>query len=282
MARNFMQLLQERWDQHKFLCVGLDSDYEKIPTHLRTINTGLTMVNFNRAIIEHTHEQVCAYKINAAFYEQQGLMGLSAMHQTFEVIQKINPSIPIIWDAKRADIGNTNKGYADAAFNFLQADAITVHPYLGQEALTPLLDKYPNKGIIVLCRTSNPGAAEFQDLMVNEQPLYMHVAHNVATRWNTHGNCGLVVGATYPQELAKVRAAVGNLPILIPGIGAQGGDLTASVQAGRNSKNQGIIINVSRDVIFTSSEKDFAFAAAHRANELDSAIRASLAIDIGV
>jgi len=184
------------------------------------------------------------------------------LSRTVEYIRETYPHIPVILDAKRADIGSTNPGYVQAAFDIIGVDAITVHPYLGKEALAPFLER-KEKGIIVLAKTSNPGAAEFQDLLVGDfrEPLYLVVARTVARAWNTNGNCAIVVGATYPAELEKVRAVVGDIPILIPGVGAQGGEVEATVRAGRDSRGWGMIINSSRSIIFASKGNDFAQAA---------------------
>lgn len=272
--RNFMELLEAQWSKGNFVCVGLDSEYEKIPAHLRSgdqagTSTAITM--FNRAIVEATKDIVCAYKPNAAFYEAHGAEGIVALHHTIADIHAIAPDVPVILDAKRADIGNTNAGYVDAAFNFLRADAITVHPYLGAEALQPFLAR-AEKGVIVLCRTSNPGAGEFQDLSVNGEPLYRFVARRVANEWNKSGNCALVVGATYPDELHEVRGLVGGMPILIPGIGAQGGDVEKTVSAGKDRRGQGMIINSSRGIIFASKGADFAEAARRETEKLHDLI----------
>lgn len=226
-----------------------------------------TIVAFNRAIVEATKDLVCAYKLNTAFYEAYGDQGLVALHRTIVNIHANAPDVPVILDAKRADIGNTNAGYVQAAFEFLQADAITVHPYLGAEALQPFLD-CANKGIFVLCRTSNPGTGEFQYLSVNGEPLYCFVARRVANNWNKNGNCAVVVGATYPDELREVRGLVGDMPILIPGIGAQGGDVEKTVSAGKDSRGQGMIINSSRSIIFASKGEDFAEAARRETEKL--------------
>ena len=264
--RNFNNMLEAQWAKSNFVCVGLDSELEKIPESVRQrgngpgISIANTIVAFNRAIVEATKDLVCAYKPNSAFYEAHGDEGFAALKRTIMDIHAIAPDVPVILDAKRADIGNTNRGYADAAFDFLQADAVTVHPYLGQEALQPFLDQ-SDKGIIVLCRTSNPGAGEFQDLSVNGEPLYRFVARRVASEWNKNGNCALVVGATALHELAHVRKIVGDMPILIPGIGAQGGDVEQTVKAGKDSRGKGMIINSSRGIIFASKGADFAQAA---------------------
>ena len=217
MARNFMEMLKAKWDERKFVCVGLDSEFGKIPESARRsgsecdVSVANTVVAFNRAIVKATKDLVCAYKPNAAFYEAHGGEGIGALQRTIADIHVIAPDVPVILDAKRADIGNTNAGYVDAAFGFLGADAITVHPYLGAEALQPFLAR-AEKGVIVLCRTSNPGAGEFQDLSVNGEPLYRFVARRVASEWNKNGNCSLVVGATYPDELREVRGLVGDMP----------------------------------------------------------------------
>jgi orotidine-5'-phosphate decarboxylase len=226
------------------------------------------ILRFNRAIVEATKDLACAYKPNVAFYEAHGKDGLVALRRTIAAVHYLAPEVPVILDAKRGDIGSTNVGYAEAAFEFLQADAITVHPYLGAEALQPFLAR-AEKGIIVLCRTSNPGAGEFQNLSVNGgEPLYRFVARRVASEWNKSGNCALVVGATYPDELREVRGIVGDMPILIPGIGAQGGDVEKTVSAGKDSRGQGMIINSSRGIIFASKGADFAEAARREVEKL--------------
>ncbi len=279
MERNFMELLKKRWEQGCFVCVGLDSDLAEIPQDVRNtvaieggeMNYG-TMYLFNRLIIDATKEFVCAYKPNVAFYEEQGNEGVNALRDTISYILGLPEQIPVILDAKRADIGNTNKGYAKSAFNIYRADAITVNPYFGEEALGPFLE-CKNKGIIVLCRTSNPGAKELQDLTVKlelgEAPLYQVVANNVNANWNKNGNCCLVVGATYPEELAIVRKIAPKMPILIPGIGKQGGDIKKTVKAGLDEDGQGIIVNSSRGIIFASKEKDFTEAAKREAYKLN-------------
>lgn len=280
VKRNFRDLLESQWSQGNFVCVGLDSEVNKIPEHQhytgggigeRDIRVADTIVAFNRRIVEATKDLVCAYKPNAAFYEAYGDEGIAALRLTIKTIHNLAPKIPVILDAKRADIGNTNAGYVKAAFDFLQADAITVHPYLGAEALKPFLDR-ADKGTIVLCRTSNPGAGEVQDLLVNDEPLYRFIARRVATEWNKNDNCALVVGATYPHELQEVRKVVGDMPILIPGIGAQGGDIAETVAAGADSRGKGMIINSSRGIIFASKEKDFAEAARRETIKLRDAI----------
>ncbi|KAA0206472.1 orotidine-5'-phosphate decarboxylase [Candidatus Uhrbacteria bacterium] len=280
-----MQMLEAKWAEGKFVCVGLDPVLEKlpksvtIPTHLRSRDIDertATIAAFNIAIVDMTKDLVCAYKPNAAFYEAYGAAGIEALAWTLYHIRHYAPDVPVIYDAKRADIGNTNAGYAKSAFDDLQADAITVHPYLGAEAMKPFLDR-ADKGVIVLCRTSNPGAGEFQDMLTTRDgPLYVYVARQVARAWNTKGNCAVVVGATYPSELAEVRRIVGDMPILIPGIGAQGGDLEAAVKAGRDSQGRGMIINSSRGILYASSGEDFAEAARRETQKLHDQITACL------
>jgi orotidine-5'-phosphate decarboxylase len=263
IATTFLSLLEQQWQRGNFVCVGLDPEYDRLPAIVKEGRSRAEAFSvFLRAIIDATHDQVCAYKPNSAFYEALGGIGMVVLEQIIAYCKTTYPEIPIILDAKRADIGNTNLGYVAAAFDLMHVDAITVHPYLGKEALAPLLER-ADKGIIVLAKTSNPGSGELQNLLVGEsqEPLYLVVARNVAQQWNTHGNCALVVGATYPEELKRIREAVGDLPILIPGIGAQGGDVEATVKAGKDSHGAGMIINSSRGIIYASTGPDFALAA---------------------
>ena len=281
--RNFRSLLERQWDKGNFLCVGLDGDIEKIPESARKDGIAETLVGFHRTVIDATRDLVCAYKPNSAFYERYGAEGIRALEETIAYAHEVSPDVPIILDAKRADLENTNKGYVEGIFDHLKADAVTVHPYIGSEGLAPFLER-KDKGIVVLCRTSNPGAGEFQDLLVDgtstklgtNEPLYMKVARNVGERWNTNGNCMIVVGATYPDELKQIRAVVPDLPILIPGIGAQGGDLEKSVRAGRDARGRGFILSTSRAVIYASGAADYQNAIRARAQEYDRAIRSAL------
>ncbi len=270
----FTAMLEQRWKQGNFVCIGLDPEYSRLPATVKNTRSHEgALFTFVRAIVDATHDLVCAYKPNSAFYEAQGDEGLHALTRIVHYIKDRYPTIPVILDAKRADIGSTNLGYVTSAFDLLGVDAITVHPYPGKEALAPFLAR-KEKGIIVLAKTSNPGSGEFQDLLVGElqEPLYQTIARNVALYWNTDGNCALVVGATYPAELQRVRSLVGDLPILIPGIGAQGGDIAATVHAGKDSRGWGIIINSSRSIIYASSEQDFAQAARNATIELNAEI----------
>lgn len=271
MSRDFRQLLEAQWDKGNFLCVGLDSDFDKLPQSFRDKGPYQGILEFNKAIVDATKDFVCGYKPNSAFYEVHGEEGWRALRETIAYIHEFAPEVPVVLDAKRADIGNTNNGYASSAFDMLGADAITVHPYFGAEALTPFLDR-KDRGIIVLVRSSNGGSSEFQTLEVGGLPLYKVVAQHVVDVWNTNGNCLVMAGATYPEEIAEVRKIVGDMPILIPGIGAQGGDLEKTVAAAKDSRGRGMIICASRSVIFASSGKDFAEAARREAQTLHGAI----------
>lgn len=272
--RTFAQQLEQHWQHGHFVCVGLDPVYDKLPAHLKHhITLEEAIFSFNREIINATYDLVCAYKPNSAFYEAYGDAGYRALIKTVQYIKERYPFLPVILDAKRADIGSTNQGYVKAAFDVIGADAITVHPYLGREALTPFLAR-KEKGIIVLVKTSNPGSGELQDLLVGpaQEPLYQVIARSVAQQWNENGNCAIVVGATYPSELQRVRALVGDMPILIPGIGTQGGEVATMVPAGKDSRGWGMIINASRSVIFASANSDFAQAARQVTAELGAEI----------
>ena len=291
-AETFTERLRRRWQEARtLLCVGLDGEIERMPEQFRR---GLTpgeasgtsaererrieaaLTEYHTAIVEATADLVCAYKPNIAFYEQHGPAGLRALIAIIAYIQKKYPEIPVLLDAKRGDIGSTSQAYARALFDIYGADAVTAQPYLGYDALEPFLSR-ADRGVFILCRTSNPGASELQDLSVDAEsgeaePLYLRVARQVANEWNTNGNCGLVVGATYPEELRRVREIVGDLPILAPGVGAQGGDLEATVRAGIDSAGQGLLISVSRSILYASTGDDFASAARRQAGWLRMAI----------
>lgn len=252
-SQNFMEMVEKKWSEGKYVCVGLDSELGKIPESIRRFGIS----TFNHEIIDATHDLVAAYKPNYAFYEAQGAKGIAALVETVRYIKQAHPDIPVILDAKRADIGNTNNGSVQFAFEECGADAITVNPYLGRKALEPFLEQ-GNKGIIVLARTSNEGAGEFQDLeQLDGRPLYQHVADHAVNEWNENGNIGLVMGATSPEELRQVREFFPDVLLLIPGVGAQGGDAEKVVNAARHR----FLINSSRGVIFASGGADFANAA---------------------
>lgn len=270
--RIFQEMIEKKWNENKFVSVGLDSDRDKIPEAAWRETDEETLLYFNCAIIDSTCDIVCAYKPNIAFYEGMGLAGLSALIRTVAYIKQHAPDVPVIGDTK-ADIGNTNQEYVKSVFEIFGFDAITINPYLGREALQPFLNR-GEKGIFVICRTSNPGAGEFQDLPVTidkgivpginceNLPLYQQVAHQVVTEWNRSSNCGLVVGATYPEALARVRQIVGDdVPILIPGIGVQGGVVQSAVKYGMSKRKRDAIYNSGRAIIFASKKTDFAQAA---------------------
>jgi len=239
-------------DVNSLLCVGLDSDAAKMPPRFHG-----DVVAFNRWIIDQTHPFVCAYKPNFAYYEARGVPGWRELQATIEYLREQHPHILTIADAKRGDIGSTNEQYAAAIFDQLGFDAITLHPFLGREALAPFLAR-ADKACIVLCRTSNDGAGELQDLNVNGRPLWVVVADRVSKSWNANHNCMLVVGATYPDELRIVRGLIGAMPILMPGIGAQGGDVEAAVRAGVDGDGGALIVNASRSIIYADDPESAA------------------------
>ncbi|RKY85023.1 orotidine-5'-phosphate decarboxylase [candidate division KSB1 bacterium] len=247
--------------QGSLLSIGLDVDVEKIPPFLNDFESPL--LEFNKSIINATAELVCAYKLNLAFYEAYGIQGWRVLRKTLELIP---PPVLKIADGKRADIGNSSRKYAHALFNELDFDAVTVNPYLGFDAIEPFLAD-SLKGVFVLCLTSNPGAADFQFLKVNQKFLFEIVAEKVV-QWNLNGNCGLVVGATQAEQISRIRAIAPNLPLLIPGIGAQGGDLKTAISYGLAQNNGRIIINSGRSILYTSQQLDFAQQAYQQAVKL--------------
>ncbi len=267
---NFMEKLTDSARKNQsLLCVGLDIDPERMPE-----NTGI--FEFNKAIIDATSDLVCAYKPNLAFYEALGNDGLEALKRTIDYIPD---NIPVIADAKRNDIGNTARAYASAIFNHLKFDATTVNPYLGFDSLEPFFE-HRDKGIFILCRTSNAGAVDFQSLNCEFEngyrPLFEIVSLK-ASQWNKYGNIGLVIGATYPEELRIIRQNHPDMPLLIPGIGAQGGDLALTIKYGVDIHGEKAIINSSRQIIYASKQKDFAEAARQAALELRNEINRHLA-----
>jgi len=253
------KLLNASRKNQSWLCIGLDPDPELMP--------GVDVLQFNKAIIEATSDLVCAYKPNLAFYEALGTEGLAILEKT---VKYIPGAIPVIGDAKRGDIDNTAKAYAKALFSVLGFDAATVNPYLGFDSIEPFIN-YQDKGVFILCRTSNRGATDFQNLHTNGLPLYKAVAQK-AKEWNIYGNIGLVVGATYPEDLKRVRSICPEMPLLIPGIGAQGGDLASAVGYGVDARGEKAIINVSRQILYASKEKDFAQAARNMAEKIRNQI----------
>jgi orotidine-5'-phosphate decarboxylase len=263
---NFIaKLLNISRKNKSLLCVGLDPDPELIPK--------VDILEFNKAIIDATCDLVCAYKPNLAFYEALGIEGFTVLQKTIEYIPG---DIPIIGDAKRSDIGNTAKAYAKALFVAWGFDAATVNPYLGFDSIEPFIN-YHDKGIFLLCRTSNSGASDFQDLRCTTGfSLYEMVAQK-AKDWNIHNNIGLVVGATYPEELKKLRSLCSEMCLLIPGVGTQGGDLASAIKYGVDAQGEKAIINVSRQVLYASKGNDFAEAARNAAEKSRNQINSYLA-----
>lgn len=240
---------------NSLVCVGLDSDPDKIPHHLK--KESYSVFEFNKQIIDSTHDLVCAYKPNTAFYEAFGNKGIVELRMTCEYIQQKYPEIPVIIDAKRGDIGNTNEGYAKYIFDYLEADAATVMPYMGIESLAPYF-KRVGKGIIIGCHSSNPGAKEFQELLIDGKPLYQIVAEQIIKLHGDNPNCMIFMGATFPDQIAIIRKIVGDMTMLVPGVGAQEGSLEKTIRAGLNTQKAGLIINSSRSIIFASPGEDFA------------------------
>jgi len=267
----FVGRLAQAWEtNNSLLCVGLDPEIERFPRHI--LAEASPIFHFNKSIIDATADLVCAYKPQFAHYA--AYEAEDQLERTIEYIHRVYPAVPVILDAKRGDIGNTAERYAIEAFERYGADAVTVNPYLGGEALEPFL-RHTERGVIILCRTSNPGAGELQDLEVGGRRLYHVVAELAARRWNSRGNCLLVVGATYPRELAEVREIVGDMPLLVPGVGAQGGDVQAVVRNGQTWRGTGLLISASRSILYASAEADFAAAARQRAETLRGQINAS-------
>lgn len=257
MRRSFFEALEDTVRANdSLLCIGLDPRPERVPDG--------DVLAFNRRIVEATSDLACAYKPNFAFYEALGVEGLAALKATIDSIHE--RGLPVILDAKRGDIGSTAQAYAQAAFDVWGADAVTVNPYLGGDALEPFLDR-TDKGIFVLCHTSNPGAQDLQSLNVAGQPLYRHVAE-LARRWNRHGNVGLVIGATFPEEIAVTRASAPEMWFLVPGVGAQGGDLEVAVSAGLDAAGHGLIINATRSIIYASDPREAARELRDRINAI--------------
>jgi orotidine-5'-phosphate decarboxylase len=244
-----LQKYDERTEATQSLvCVGLDPELGRIPARFRAEE--FPLFAFNRWIIEQTHTDTAAYKPNMAFYEARGVQGLRELELTMEYLRVEHPAVVTVCDAKRADIGNTNRGYVASIFDTLGFDCVTLHPYLGREALAPFLER-KDKVNIILCRTSNPGAGEFQDLEVGGRPLWEAVAAQVKDEWNALGNCMLVVGATYPDEMRRIRAIAPQMPFLVPGVGAQGGDVAAVVAAGLDARGKGLMISSSRGILYS-------------------------------
>jgi len=258
----FIEALRQAWRTNDSLvCVGLDPEPAKFPAHLR--GTPDAIFAFCREIVDATADLVCCYKPQIAHFAAQ--RAEAALERLIAHIHARHPGVPVILDAKRGDIGSTAQHYAAEAFDRYGADAVTLNPYLGRDSVQPFLDR-ADKGVILLCHTSNPGSTDLQELSVlgadgKPLPLYQHVAATIARDWNANGNCALVVGATWPEQLAQVRALTGDMPILVPGVGAQGGDVEAVIRDGATRAGDGLIISSSRAILYAGSGEDFADAA---------------------
>lgn len=274
-SNTFTQQLQSAWaSQGSMLCVGFDPDPKRLPARFQGKTEGI--YEFCREIADATADTACAFKPQFAYFASQ--RAEAQLEKLTRYLKDQYPHIPVILDSKRGDIGSTAEHYALEAFERYGADAVTVNPYMGFDTIEPYL-KYAGKGVIVLCRTSNPGGSDLQFLNVSPkgEPLYLHVAKLAAQKWNASGQISLVVGATFPEEITKVRALVGEMPLLIPGIGAQGGDIDATVKAGSipNQPGIGMMINSSRAILYASSGNDFAEAARKVAIATRDALRAA-------
>ena len=273
----FTQQLQSAWaSQGSMLCIGLDPDPKRLPPSLQGKPEGI--FEFCREIADATADLACSFKPQFAYFASQGAE--AQLEKLIAHLKNKYPKIPVILDSKRGDIGSTAEHYAMEAFERYGADAVTVSPYMGFDSVEPYL-RHAGKGVIILCRTSNPGGSDLQFLNVasSGEPLYLHVAKLASQQWNGSGQISLVVGATFPEEIAKVRAVVGEMPLLIPGIGAQGGDIDATVKAGSiaNKPGTGMMINSSRAILYASSGSDFAEAARKVAQSTRDALRSAAA-----
>jgi orotidine-5'-phosphate decarboxylase len=254
---NFVTALKHRWSSaNSLVCVGLDPEPAQFPA--KFADDPDAIFAFCRDIADATADYACCFKPQIAHFAAHGAE--DALQRLIAHLHATHPGIPVILDAKRGDIGSTAGHYATEAFDRYGADAVTANPYLGRDSVQPFLDR-ADKGVVILCHTSNPGARDFQELDVGGKPLYLRVAATVANRWNANGNCVLVMGATFAEELAQVRALVGDMPLLIPGVGAQGGDVAAVVRNGRSSDGSGLMISSSRAILYASSGDDHAQAA---------------------
>jgi len=266
----FTEQLAAAWQKNDSqLCVGLDPDPAKFPAHLKGRDGAI--FEFCTSIVDATADLVCAFKPQIAYFAAR--RAEDQLEALIAHIHDKHPGIPVILDAKRGDIGSTAEQYAVEAFERFQADAVTVNPYMGRDSVEPYL-AFPDKGVILLCRTSNAGGSDLQFLDVGGEKLYERVARLAAEQWNTTGQIGLVVGATFPAEIARVREIVGEMPLLVPGIGAQGGDIEATVKAGRTAAGTGLMINSSRAILYAGKGEDYASAARLAARETRDAINA--------
>ncbi|RJQ38913.1 orotidine-5'-phosphate decarboxylase [Candidatus Microgenomates bacterium] len=254
---------------NSLLCIGLDTDINKIPRDLLGLEN--PTFAFNKKIIDETVNLVSCYKLNIAYYSASGISGINSLQRTIEYINDTYPNTPVILDAKRADVGSTSEQYAKEAFEVFKADAVTVNPYLGLDSIEPFL-KYRDKGVIILCKTSNSGSFEFQDLKVENEPLYLKVAKKIQEWDKQYKNCLMVVGATYPEELKSIRDIAPDMFFLVPGIGKQGGDLEKTLKLGLTKIKSGLIIHSARAIIYASNSADFAEKAKEEAEKLKEEI----------
>ena len=255
---SFIDNLKQSWRRrNSLLCIGLDPDYDRLPRTMRTARAPL--FTFAREVVDATAEHACAFKPQIAHYAARGAE--RELEQTIAHIKQHHPDTPVILDAKRGDIGATAEHYAREAFVRYDADAVTVNPYLGFDALAPFL-AHRERGVFVLCRTSNPGGDAIQNRAFGNTTLAHYIADCAMRDWNQHGNIGLVVGATHPREVGAIRRLAGQAPLLVPGVGAQGGDLAAVVQNGITADRDGLLINVSRAILYAEPSGDFAAVAA--------------------
>ena len=267
----FIEKLKNRWTRsNSLLCVGLDPDFDRFPLSIKEKKN--PYFEFCTAIVDATAEFACAFKPQIAYFASCGAEG--ELKDIIDYIHEKHPDIPVVLDSKRGDIGSTAKHYAKEAFVRYGADAVTLSPYMGFDSVQPYLE-YEDRGAILLCRTSNPGGNDIQMLQVDGKPIYQRVAELASGPWNLNGQLGLVVGATYPNEIAAVRAIVGDLPLLVPGVGAQGGDINACVTAGVTKDMTGMMINSSRAILYASKAQDFKEAAARVAQETRDKINAA-------
>jgi len=299
-ARTFLEMLEAQWLEEKFVCVGIDPSFDEFPeSYIRRCELARTaawreVFNFNRAIVDATHDIAAAYKLNPAHYlaSDRGGHGISALHLTCDYINKIAPHVPVILDCKAIDIAKSSAKYANYAFDILGVNAVTVVPYFGREALLPFLER-KDKGVFVLVSSSNRGAEEIQNLQVYvgeeiierpmrfehiavHRPLYLVIARHIAEFWNINGNCMVVAGATRLEELWRVREVVGNMTILAPGVGTQGGDLEKAVAGVVSRRGRDFLIASSSAITYASRGKDFADAARRETLALHEQIRCYL------
>jgi orotidine-5'-phosphate decarboxylase len=267
---SFIQTLNTAWqERNTLLCVGLDPEPARFPAHLG--RDPAAIFEFCRAIVDATAPYACAFKPQIAYFAAH--RAEAQLEQLIAHIHAAHPGLPVVLDAKRGDIGSTAEQYAREAFERYNADAVTVNPYMGFDSIEPYL-AHAGRGVIVLCRTSNPGGSDLQFLQTGTRPLYQVVAQLAAQKWNVGGELSLVVGATFPNEIAQVREIVGDMPLLIPGVGAQGGDVEATVKAGRTAAGSGMMINSSRAIIFAGQGEDYAQVAAQAARQTRDTINA--------